>query len=280
MYALTDLAKDALGRLGTATAPAGRSQLLAVEGTQGLVRSIRGLGVINLPDMEREGKGFDLSPIIDHTLLRPDATATQVEKLCGEALEHGFASVCVNPSYVPLAAGLLRGGPVRVCAVAGFPLGATTGRQKAWEAEECLDLGASEIDAVIPLGPLRSGDWRTVEAELRLLRTAVPKGEAVLKLILEMALLSGPEKIQACRLARDTGMDFVKTSTGFASGGATEADVALMRKQVGARVGVKASGGIRSYEQALAMVKAGATRLGLSASLAVVRGTVDENTGY
>ncbi len=280
MNPLTVLAKDALGRLGSATSQGKRPQLLAVQGDQALVRSAKGLGVLHLPDAEKEGQLFDLSPLIDHTLLKGETTATLVGKLCDEAAAHGFASVCISPTHVALASRCLEGTAVRVCTVVGFPLGATTATQKAWEAEECLDLGATEIDAVLPLGLLRAGDLRGVESELRLLRAAVPIGSAVLKLILETCLLSGPEKIQACKLAKDTGMDFVKTSTGFSTGGATESDVALMRRQVGVAMGVKASGGIRSYERALAMVKAGATRLGLSASLAVIRGAVDENTGY
>jgi deoxyribose-phosphate aldolase len=280
MDTLTLLAKDALDRLGGALFQGGRPQLLAVQDDQALVRSGRGLEVISLSDADAEGQIFDLSPLIDHTLLKPETTPVQVEKLCQEAAEHGFASVCVNPVHVARAADTLRGALPRVCTVVGFPLGATTAAQKTREAEESLDLGAQEIDAVISIGLLRAGDWRAVESELRLLRATVPAGRAVLKLILETSLLTDPEKIQACRLAKDAGVDFVKTSTGFATGGATVADVALLRRKVGAQLGVKASGGIRDYAQALAMVKAGATRLGLSSSLAVAQGSLDEKAVY
>lgn len=214
---------------------------------------------------------WDLAPLIDHTLLKAEATGPQVEALCAEALRHGFASVCVNPLWVPLAAGLLKGSRVRTCTVVGFPLGASAPRAKALEAEQALRDGAQEVDMVLAIGAARTGDWDTVSRDLRDLREAVP-APALLKVILETCLLTEEEKVRACNLSLEAGLDFVKTSTGFSTGGATEADVALMRRAVGTDMGVKASGGIRTYETALSMVLAGATRLGLSASVAVVQG--------
>jgi deoxyribose-phosphate aldolase len=214
---------------------------------------------------------WDLSPLIDHTLLKADATGAQVEALCAEALQHGFASVCVNPLWVPLAASLLKGSAVRTCTVVGFPLGASAFRAKAREAELALADGAQEVDMVLAVGAAKGGDWDAVRRDLEGLRAAVP-APAVLKVILETCLLTDGEKERACALALEAGLDFVKTSTGFSTGGATEADVALMRRAVGTDMGVKASGGIRTYADALRMVLAGATRLGLSASVAVVQG--------
>ena len=213
---------------------------------------------------------WDLSPLIDHTLLKADATGAQVEVLCGEALQHGFASVCVNPLWVPLAASLLRGSAVRTCTVVGFPLGASSLRSKALEAEQGLKDGAREVDMVLAIGAAKGGGWDTVRRDLEGLRAAVP-APAVLKVILETCLLSDDEKTRACTLALEAGLDFVKTSTGFSTGGATEADIALMRRTVGTGMGIKASGGIRTYEGALHMVLAGATRLGLSASVTVAQ---------
>jgi deoxyribose-phosphate aldolase len=178
---------------------------------------------------------------------------------------------------VPLAASLLKGSPVRACTVVGFPLGASSFRAKAREAELALKDGAQEVDMVLAIGAARSGDWEAVRRDLAGLRSAVP-APAVLKVILETCLLDEAEKVQACELAREAGLDFVKTSTGFSTGGATEADVALLRRVVGPRLGVKASGGIRTYEAALQMVRAGATRLGLSASVAVARGAAGSGT--
>lgn len=214
---------------------------------------------------------LDIAHLIDHTLLRGDATAPEVDRLCDEARENGFASVCVNPVWVARAAASLGGSSVRVCTVVGFPLGATLPEAKAFEAEAALRAGAQEVDMVLALGPAKSGDWAAVAGDLATLRRAVPR-PAVLKVILETCLLSEAEIARASALAAEADLDFVKTSTGFSTGGATEAAVALMRATVGEAVGVKASGGIRTWAQALAMVRAGATRLGLSASLAVVAG--------
>ncbi|MBS1766649.1 MAG: deoxyribose-phosphate aldolase [Acidobacteria bacterium] len=223
---------------------------------------------------------YDLAPIIDHTLLKAEATAEQVDRLCDEALAFRFASVCVNPAWVRQAVQRLAGSGVRVCTVAGFPLGATTAAQKAHEAAAALEDGAEEVDMVLAIGLARAGAWRAVRAEMDAVRSAVPKGHAVLKVILETCHLDGEQKAEACRAALDAGLDFVKTSTGFGPGGATAEDVALMRGVVGDAMGVKASGGIRDYEGAIRMVQAGATRLGLSASVAVARGTGLATSGY
>ncbi|HTL97242.1 MAG TPA: deoxyribose-phosphate aldolase [Holophagaceae bacterium] len=273
MSLLLDLGREAATRLEGRPLPAAGApaQLLACGGGRALLRS--GLGLVEVP-LPPEGAEppFDLAPLIDHTLLKAEATARQVERLCEESLEHGFAAVCVNPAWVGLAAKRLQGSAVRVCTVAGFPLGATTARQKAGEAAAALEDGAQEIDAVLPIGLARAGGWDAIRGEFDVIRQSVPRGRGVLKVILETCLLDDAQKLQACRAAEEAGLDFVKTSTGFGPGGATEADVALMRSAVGARLGVKASGGIRSYGEALRMVRAGATRLGLSASVPIARG--------
>jgi deoxyribose-phosphate aldolase len=250
----------------------GGTQLLGCAEGYGLFRDARGLHHRAFAQIPPSEGPWDLSPLIDHTLLKAEATGAQVEVLCAEALEHGFASVCVNPTWVPLAASLLRGSPVRTCTVVGFPLGASALRAKAFEAEVAQKEGAQEVDMVLAIGAAKAGDWKFVLRDLEALRSATP-APTVLKVILETCLLDEAEKARACELACEAGLDFVKTSTGFSTGGATEADVALMRRAVGADLGVKASGGIRTYEAALRMVRAGATRLGLSASLAVVSGS-------
>lgn len=249
----------------------GRSQLLGCTEGACLLRDASGQHHRPAAQVALPAGPWDLSPLIDHTLLKADATGAQVETLCAEALQHGFASVCINPLWVPLAESLLKGSPVRTCTVVGFPLGASSPRAKAHEAVLALEDGAQEVDMVLAIGAVKAGDWDAVRRDLEGLRAAVP-APAVLKIILETCLLTDGEKAQACALALEVGLDFVKTSTGFSTGGATEADVALMRRTVGTAMGVKASGGIRTYEGALAMVLAGATRLGLSASVAVVQG--------
>jgi len=224
----------------------------------------------------RVGAGPDLGPInaelaqlIDHTLLKPDAMQADVEKLCQEAARYGFASVCVNPCWVRLCRDLLRGSGVVVCTVIGFPLGATSCEAKAFETETALAHGADEIDMVINVGKLKSQDFDYVENDIRaVVETAQPR--AIVKVILETCLLTDAEKIQASLLSKRAGASFVKTSTGFSKGGATLGDVALMRKVVGSRLGVKASGGIRDHESAAQMVEAGATRIGASASIGIV----------
>lgn len=218
--------------------------------------------------------GADAGPVagmIDHTLLKPDATRSDIEKLCREAAEFHFATVCVNPTWVAYAAVRLRGTGVGVCSVVGFPLGATTADVKHYETRRAIFDGASEIDMVLNIGALKSGDLETVERDIQSVTTPCREANVVSKVIIEAALLTDEEKISACTLSKAAGADFVKTSTGFASGGATAADVALMRRVVGADMGVKAAGGVRDYEGLKAMVAAGATRIGASAGVRIVQ---------
>ena len=209
-----------------------------------------------------------LNRYIDHTLLKADATPAQIEKLCGEALTYHFASVCVNSCYVPLCAQRLKGSDVAVCCVAGFPLGAMLTEAKAAETRLAVAAGAQEVDMVINVGKAKAGDWAYVEADIRAVVEAA--GAAHVKVILECCLLTDEEKQRACACAKAAGAAFVKTSTGFSSGGATVQDVALMRRAVGPAMGVKAAGGIRTRQDALAMLEAGANRLGASAGIAIV----------
>jgi deoxyribose-phosphate aldolase len=212
-----------------------------------------------------------IAGLIDHTLLKPEATPAQVETLCAEAARFRFASVCVNPGFVPLCARLLKGSPVAVCTVIGFPLGATTTKAKVFEAAQAAANGARELDMVIPIGRLKAGELREVAEDIAAVVEAGHAAGALVKVIIETSLLSDEEKVAACLLAARAGADFVKTSTGFAGGGATAADVALMRRTVGPEVGVKASGGVRTLADAQAMVAAGADRIGASAGVAIVR---------
>lgn len=209
-----------------------------------------------------------IAAMIDHTLLKPEATPAQIEKLCAEAAEYHFASVCVNPVYIPLAARLLKGTGVKVCCVVGFPLGAIAPEQKAAEAASCAAMGVEELDMVIHVGAAKAGDWALVQRDIE----GVVKAAAghTVKVIIETCLLTDEEKVKACEAAKAAGAHFVKTSTGFSTGGATTHDIALMRKTVGPEMGVKASGGIRDYETAMAMIEAGANRIGASAGIAIV----------
>ena len=209
-----------------------------------------------------------IASMIDHTLLKPEVTPAQVEKLCAEAAEYHFASVCVNPVYIPLAARLLDGTGVKVCCVVGFPLGAIAPEQKAAEAASCATMGAEELDMVIHVGAAKAGDWALVQRDI----AGVVKAAAgrTVKVIIETCLLTDEEKVKACEAAKAAGADFVKTSTGFSTGGATTHDIALMRKTVGPEMGVKASGGIRDYATAMAMIEAGANRIGASAGIEIV----------
>ena len=200
--------------------------------------------------------------LIDHTLLKPDAQPEQIVKLCEEAKEFDFMSVCVNPAYVPLAAECLKGSSVKVCTVIGFPLGMNLTRTKVDEAKLCIAQGAQEIDMVINVGMLKAGHDDYVREEIRLLKEVA--GKLVLKVIIETCLLTDEEKVRACKLSKEAGADFVKTSTGFSTGGATAHDVKLMRETVGPEMGVKASGGVRTHEDLLAMLEAGANRIGTS----------------
>jgi deoxyribose-phosphate aldolase len=230
-------------------------------------------GLTSVAPAERPGSiPGDLARYIDHTLLKPGSTEEQVRKLCAEALEYNFRSVCINPTWVSLAAGLLRGSEVLTCTVVGFPLGANESAIKAMEARRAIRNGAREIDMVINIGALKGGDDDLVFRDIRAVVEDCVDGNAVCKVILETALLSDDEKRRASELARRAGAHFVKTSTGFSTGGATVSDVALMAEVVrGAGMEVKASGGIGSYSDARAMIEAGATRLGASASIGIVR---------
>jgi deoxyribose-phosphate aldolase len=215
--------------------------------------------------------GPNISGMIDHTLLKPDASQDQIAQLCYEARKYGFAAVCVNPSYVKLCAQLLQGTPVHVCTVVGFPLGATPPEVKAYEAQKAIDDGATEVDMVINIGALKSKDYALVERDIATVARTCHAGRAILKVIIEAALLTDEEKVIACQLAKAAGANYVKTSTGFGPSGATVQDVALMRRAVGPELGVKAAGGIKTFEDVKAMVAAGATRIGASAGVKIVQ---------
>jgi deoxyribose-phosphate aldolase len=235
------------------------------------LRGVLDAGATRLGLHASGGAAGDVASMIDHTLLKPDATRTDVERLCAEAAEYRFASVCVNPTWVALCARLLAGPPVKVCSVVGFPLGATTPDTKHYETRRVIFDGAREIDMVINVGALKSGDLHVVERDIEAVTSACRDGGALSKVIIEAALLTDEEKIAACTLAKAAGADFVKTSTGFGPGGATAADVALMRRVVGDVMGVKAAGGVRDLDSLNAMVAAGATRVGASAGVRIVQ---------
>jgi len=213
----------------------------------------------------------DIAHYIDHTLLKPDATEDEIKRLCEEAVQYGFYTVCVNSTWVEYCARKLRGTGVKVCAVVGFPLGATDSRTKAYETRNAIENGADEIDMVINVGALRNGDIKTVETDLRAVLTAC-RSTTTTKAIIETCLLSDEEKVIASQLVKKVGYDFVKTSTGFSTAGATAHDIALIRRTVGPKIGIKAAGGIRTFEDALLMLQSGATRLGCSASVKIVSG--------
>jgi deoxyribose-phosphate aldolase len=215
-------------------------------------------------------KGNSIAGLIDHTLLKPDATPDKIAVLCEEALKYHFASVCVNPCNVSLCADLLKGSAVKVCTVIGFPLGANVSATKAFETRQAIEEGAAEVDMVINIGALKAGNDTLVEEDIRTVVNEAKKRKALSKVIIETSLLTEEEKVRACQLAKKAGADFVKTSTGFSGGGATVADIALMRKTVGPEMGVKASGGVHSLEEAQALVAAGATRIGASAGVKIV----------
>jgi len=218
-----------------------------------------------------ESDPAQIAAFIDHTLLKPTAVPAQIEALCQEAMEHGFAAVCVNPSHVKLAAQQLRHSAVKLCTVIGFPLGASTTAAKVFETKEAVELGAEEVDMVINIGALKARDDALVEYDIAGVVKAAHQGGAICKVIIETCFLSDEEKIRACQLAQKAGAEFVKTSTGFGGGGATAADVALMRQTLGPEMGVKASGGIRTFADAKAMLGAGATRLGVSAGVKIAQ---------
>ncbi len=232
----------------------------------GAERIAAGLGVGgSLSDKSLAGK-------IDHTILKPEATSKEVSSLCEEAKKYHFASVCVNSSFVPLCTEILKGTDVKVCTVIGFPLGAVTTEVKRFEAEQAIYNGAQEIDMVINVGRLKEGNYDYVFNDVNEVVSVAKKNNAICKVILETALLTDEEKIKACVICKNAGANFVKTSTGFSKGGATAGDVALMKYVVGSEIGVKASGGIRSKEDAEKMIASGADRIGASASVAIVSG--------
>lgn len=219
----------------------------------------------NIPDDK------NLAALIDHTLLKADATSEQIAQLCEEARKYNFASVCVNPAYVKQCAELLRGSEVMICSVIGFPLGASSTDVKVFEAKSAIEDGASEIDMVINIGALKTKNMEVVANDIREVVIACHSANAIVKVIIETALLTEEEKILSCLLAKEAGADFVKTSTGFSTSGATVEDVALMRRVVGPEVGIKAAGGIRTLEDLEKMVKAGATRIGASAGVKIIK---------
>ena len=224
-----------------------------------------------MSEMKKNIDPASLASYIDHTLLKPEATVADIEKICAEAREHCFASVCVNPSYIALVAKELSGTGVTPCCVVGFPFGTHTPEAKAAETAQAVAEGAREVDMVLNVGAAKSGDWDLVERDIAAVVKAAG-GKAGVKVILETCLLTDEEKVKACQLSKKAGAAFVKTSTGYSSGGATAHDVALMRAAVGPDMGVKASGGVRTYEDAVAMIEAGASRLGASAGVKIIAG--------
>ncbi len=222
-------------------------------------------------------ENINIAGMIDHTILKPEATEAEIMELCKEAVKYNFASVCVNPSMVAKAATILEGTPVKVCTVIGFPLGATTTEVKAFETEDTIKKGATEVDMVINIGKLKERDLAYVKNDIQAVVNAA-KGKALTKVIIEACLLTDEEKVIACQLSKEAGADFVKTSTGFSKGGATANDIKLMRETVGPDMGVKASGGVRSREDALTMIENGATRIGASASIAICEGKESNST--
>ena len=213
----------------------------------------------------------NIASIIDHTILKADATKEAVEKICKEAIEYKFASVCINPANVALCAELLKDSRIKVCTVIGFPLGANTSEVKAFETKDAIEKGANEVDMVINIGKLKDKDYDYVKKDIEAVVEAA-KGKALTKVIIETCLLTDEEKVKACELAKEAGADFVKTSTGFSTGGSTPEDIKLMRETVGPVMGVKASGGVRSLKDAKAVIENGATRIGASASVAICNG--------
>jgi deoxyribose-phosphate aldolase len=277
---LIDVIVSELTSTHAATRPQGRCACHAVldDCCPDRLRGVLDAGATRVGLHASGGAPVGVASMIDHTLLRPDATRANIEELCREAAQFKFATVCVNPTWVALAARLLAGSGVGVCSVVGFPLGATTPEIKGYETRRAIFDGATEIDMVINIGALKSGDLRIVERDIEAVTTPCRDCGALSKVIIEAALLTDDEKITACTLAKAAGADYVKTSTGFASGGATAADVALMRRVVGSEMGVKAAGGVRDLESVKAMIAAGATRVGASAGVKIVQESRGEQT--
>ena len=220
----------------------------------------------------------DIAKFIDHTLLKADATSAQIDTLCSEAINYKFHSVCVNTGWTMRCAKNLRGSDVKVCVVVGFPLGAMSGRSKGCEARNAIEEGADEVDMVMNIGALKEGDLKTVEEDIKCVKRECGQ-RTLLKVIIETALLANEEKVIACEIVKKSEADYVKTSTGFSTGGATVKDVALMRRTVGPKMGVKAAGGIRTFDDAVAMINAGATRLGTSGGVKIIKGK-EITSGY
>jgi len=239
--------------------------------TVGAERIAAGIGVGN------ELRDKNVAGMIDHTLLKPDATPSDIKVLCNEAKKYSFASVCINPGYVSLCSELLRGTDVKVCTVIGFPLGATTTEVKQFETEQAINNGADEVDMVINIGQLKQGNYDYVQKDVKAVVDTAKRKNVLTKIIFEISLLTDEEKVKAALISKKVGADFVKTSTGFSTGGATVGDVALMKFVVGRDIGVKAAGGIRSKEDAEAMIASGADRIGASASIKIVSGGVSTN---
>ncbi len=222
---------------------------------------------------------MEIQQYIDHTLLKQQASQEDIIKICAEAKEYNFASVCVNAYYTTLVRKELEGTNVKTCVVVGFPLGATTKEVKAFEAKQAIENGAEEIDMVVNVGAIKSNRYDVVKEDIKAVVDAA-KGKALVKVILETCLLTDAEKVKVCQIAKEVGANFVKTSTGFSTGGATVHDIKLMRETVGADMGVKASGAVRTSEDAKAVIEAGASRIGASSSIAIVKGTKDSNSDY
>jgi deoxyribose-phosphate aldolase len=223
------------------------------------------------PDRNSNMTGAEMAQYIDHTLLKPEANRAALDTLCDEAVSFGFKAACINSGWVAYVAEKLKGTDIAVCSVIGFPLGAMGSAAKAFEARQAVEDGAQELDMVLNIGAMKSGDLKTVEDDIQAVRLEANR-PVVLKVIIETCLLTNDEKVKACEISQHAGADFVKTSTGFSTGGATREDVILMRKVVGPRMGVKASGGIKDFETAAAMIAAGATRIGAGAGVAIVSG--------
>lgn len=276
---LIQIIVEELSAAGHGTAPA-RCGCHAVlyECCPDRLRGILDAGATRIGLHASGGAAGGVATMIDHTLLKPDATRQEIETLCREAAQYEFASVCVNPTWVTTCARLLRGTPVKVCSVVGFPLGATTADAKHFETRRAIFDGACEIDMVINVGALKSGDLPVVERDIEAVTGPCHESGAVSKVIIEAALLTDEEKVTACTLAKAAGADFVKTSTGFGPGGATAHDVALMRRVVGEEMGVKAAGGVRDLEGLKAMVAAGASRIGASAGVRIVQESRGQQT--
>lgn len=264
-----DAVTSCKGEPGGVCADCGKCVALCPDRTRHMLSA--GAGRITATGVHPAEVPRDLAKYIDHTLLKPEATPTEIEKLCREAREYGFAAVCVNPPFTKLCSELLEGSGVAVAIVVGFPLGAHTTATKVFESEQAIVEGASEIDMVMNIGALKAGRDDYVREDIRNVVEAVHRLSGIVKVIIEAALLSDDEKVRACRLAKEAGADFVKTSTGFGPGGATVHDVELMRRTVGPDIGVKAAGGVKTLAQAKEMIAAGATRIGASAGVKIVQ---------